>query len=157
MKIECPFNQTEFPDGHGICPESGFVVESTAEGNLRFFSKGERNGIYESYEGAYEGLAEDDLSSAIYAEEYQRDLALETHSKMGSVAGLEVAELGVGRGFLQREFLRQRPKSLLALDIAEKYVLNSRKIYEDSASPSTPFTLRSEMLNSCLSANASTG
>lgn len=110
MKIECPFNQTEFPDGHGICPESGFVVESTAKGNLRFFNKGEQDGIYESYEGAYEGLAEDDLSSPIYAVEYQRDLALETHSKMGSVAGLEVAELGVGRGFLQREFLRQPTK-----------------------------------------------
>lgn len=139
MNIECPFNQTEFPDGQGTCQESGFVVQSTGRGNLRFFSKGEQNGIYESYESAYEGLAEDDLSTAIYSEEYQRDLALETHSKMGSVAGLEVAELGVGRGFLQREFLRQRPKSLLALDIAEKYVLNSRKIYEDSATPSTSF------------------
>jgi len=139
VNLECPFNQTEFPDGQGTCPESGFVVESTADGNLRFFSKGEQNGIYESYEGAYEGLAEDDLSSAIYAEEYQRDLALETHSKMGSVAGLEVAELGVGRGFLQRGFLRQGPKSLLALDIAEDYVLNSRKIYEDSDSRSTSF------------------
>ena len=40
-------------------------------------------------------------------------------------------------GFSAKEFLRQRPKSLLALDIAEN-VLNS-KIYEDSASPSTSF------------------
>ena len=87
-------------------------------------------------------MAEDDLSSAIYAEEYQRDLALETHSKMGSVAGLEVAELKKWDVvFCKGNFSDKDPRVSFALDIAEKWIRFSisRKIYEDSASPSTSF------------------
>lgn len=139
MNIECPFHQIGLSREQGTCPQCGFVFESDTEQNQRFFSKGEQKGIYNSYECAYEELAEDDLASAIYSEEYQRDLAFETLANIGSVAGLEVAELGVGRGLLQKQFLRQSPKSLLALDIAKEYVLNSRKIYEDSDGHSTTF------------------
>ena len=55
-------------------------------------------------------LSEDDLKNAIYAEEYQFDLAFETHNTLGSVRGLDVAELGVGRGFLQKSFLSETQK-----------------------------------------------
>ena len=46
----------------------------------------------------------DDLESAIYAEEYQFDLAIQTHQAIGQVRGLDIAEFGVGRGFAE-EFL----------------------------------------------------
>lgn len=139
MNLECPFHEFNLPEEGGECPECGFVVETAPGAKHHYRRVGEPKGIYDSYEDAYAGLAEEDLESSIYAEEYQSDLACETHSIMGSVAGLEVAELGVGQGFLQRQFLKEIPKRLLALDIAEDYILNSRKIYESSGNQSTSF------------------
>jgi SAM-dependent methyltransferase len=139
VNLECPFHEFSLPEEGGACPECGFVVETTLGGKHHFRRVGEPKGIYDSYEDAYEGLAEDDLASSIYAEEYQRDLARETYSCIGSVSGLEVAELGVGQGFLQRHLLEAKPKSLLALDIAENYVRNVRHIYESSGNESTSF------------------
>lgn len=139
MNLECPFHKFNLPEEGGECSECGFVVETTLEGQHHFRRVGEPKGMYDSYEDAYEELAEDDLASSIYAEEYQLDLARETYSRIGSVSGLEVAELGVGQGFLQRHFLEAKPKSLLALDIAENYVRNAREIYESSANESTSF------------------
>ena len=139
MNLECPFHEFNLPEEGGECPECGFVVETAPGAKQHYRRVGEPKGIYDSYEDAYEELAEDDLASSIYAEEYQRDLARETYSHIGTVSGLEVAELGVGQGFLQRHFLADRPKSLLALDIAEEYVRNARQIYERSGNEATSF------------------
>ena len=75
----------------------------------------------------------------LYAEEYQSDLALETHREIGSVDKLDVAELGVGQGFLQKAFILEKPKSLLALDIAQDYIENAKKIFHNSENFSTDF------------------
>lgn len=138
MKLECPFHQSPLEEG-STCPKCSYKIGSSSENSHYFVHSTAKQGIYESYENAYEELAEDDLEASIYAGEYQSDLASETHGKIGSVAGLDVAELGVGQGFLQKEFLTENPRSLLALDIAEDYVLNSRKIFENSSNQSTRF------------------
>ncbi len=139
VKFECPFHQLELPATGGKCKECGFVLEVSENGEHRFRRGIDREGLYSSYEDAYEGLAEDDLASSVYAEGYQADLSRQTFSKLGSVLNLSVAELGVGQGFLQRHFLEAEPKSLLSLDISENYVRNARRIHEESGNDSTTF------------------
>ena len=140
MNIECPFHRLELPREGGKCPKCGYVVETSSGAKHNFRRGSEPKGIYDSYENAYDELAEDDLSESIYAQEYQKDLARKTYSLIDSVEGLDVAELGVGQGFLQRHFLSDKPKSLLALDIAEEYVVNARKIFQRSGNEETSFT-----------------
>jgi hypothetical protein len=53
---------------------------------------------------------------------------LETHRAIGSVNKLNAAKLSVGQSFLPKAFILEKPKSLLALDIAEEYVSNANKI-----------------------------
>lgn len=138
LNIECPFDSRFLNMGES-CPKCGYQIESTSENNITFKRSSDSEGIYESYENAYDDLAEDDLCNPIYAEEYQSDLALETHRAVGSVDELDVAELGVGQGFLQKAFILEKPKSLLALDIAEDYIKNAKKIFQNSENSSTDF------------------
>lgn len=139
MNLECPFHRVELPASGGACSECGYVVEVSDAGEHRFRRAGKPEGVYDSYEDAYEELAGDDLASSVYAEEYQLDLARQTFARIGSVAGLELAELGVGQGFLQRHFLKDSPKTLLSLDVAENYVRNARKLREKSGNEVTAF------------------
>ncbi|MDG1325139.1 MAG: class I SAM-dependent methyltransferase [Opitutales bacterium] len=138
LKFVCPFHSCFLTLGE-CCSKCGYQTKSTSGNNITFRRSGDSEGIYKSYENAYEDLAEDDLSNPIYAEEYQSDLAVETHREIGSVNGLNVAELGVGQGFLQKAFLSETPKSLLALDIAEEYIENAKKIFQTSGNSSTSF------------------
>ena len=138
LNIECPFDSRSLNIGES-CPKCGYKIESNSENNITFRRSSDSEGIYKSYENAYDELAEDDLSNPIYAKEYQSDLALETHRAIGSVDELDVAELGVGQGFLQKAFILEKPKSLLALDIAEEYVANAQKIFLNSGNSSTAF------------------
>lgn len=138
LNIECPFHSLFLKIGD-CCPKCGYKTESTSENNLKFRRSLKTSDIYESYENAYDNLAEDDLNHPIYAEEYQSDLASETHGEIGSVNGLDIAELGVGQGFLQKAFISESPKSLLALDIADDYVANAKKIFQNSGNMSTSY------------------
>jgi SAM-dependent methyltransferase len=138
LKFECPFHSRFLTLGE-CCSKCGYETKSTSGNNVTFRRSGANEGIYKSYENAYEDLAEDDLCNPIYAEEYQSDLAFETHREIGSVNGLDIAELGVGQGFLQKAFLSESPKSLLALDIAEDYTDNAKKIFQNSGNSSTSF------------------
>ena len=138
LKIECPFHSCILDVG-SCCPKCGYQIDLNSRNHLTFRRSLDSGSIYESYENAYDNLAEDDLCNPIYAEEYQSDLAFETHREIGSVNGFDVAELGVGQGFLQKAFLLESPKSLNALDIAEDYVENAKKIFENSGNNSTTF------------------
>ena len=140
LKTECPFHKNRLEIG-GHCNDCDYYIQNISENSFKFSKTEEGRDIYKSYENAYEQLSEDDLKNAVYAEEYQFDLAFETHNALGSVRGLDVAELGVGRGFLQKSFLSETPKSLHALDIAEEYVRNALKIFNDSNNGTTKFSI----------------
>ena len=139
LNIECPFHKNRLEMG-GHCNDCDYYIQNYSENSFKFNKTKEDRDIYKSYENAYGQLSEDDLKNAIYAEEYQFDLAFETHNTLGSVRGLDVAELGVGRGFLQKSFLLETPKSLHALDIAEEYVRNASRIFSDSDNGSVKFS-----------------
>ena len=139
LNLECPFHHIELKLGES-CPKCDYNIQNTFEKNFRFLKTDQVESIYESYENAYDQLAVDDLESAIYAEEYQFDLAIQTHKAIGQVRGLDIAEFGVGRGFLQKSFLSENPRSLHVLDIAEEYIKNASKIFNDLNNSSTNFS-----------------
>ena len=139
MNLECPFHASEVLQIGRGCSKCDFKIESFNANGIRFQRFIEKEGIYDSYEFAYEELAKDDLDNSVYSNEYQEDLAIETFSHIGNVDGLDVAELGVGQGFLLKCLLESSPKSLLSLDIAKRYVNNANNIYSNSGNKSTTF------------------
>lgn len=138
VKLECPVHEHPLLDSLN-CPHCDYEVIKNNEGKLDFSCSCAKAGIYESYDAAYDQISSDDLETSIYAQEYQFALAAETKKRIGCVNQLDVAELGVGQGFLQREFLKESPQTLLALDIASDYVDNAKKVFKDSGNSSTNF------------------
>lgn len=138
IKIECPVHEHPLLDSL-TCPHCDYKVIKNNDGKLDFSCARAKAGIYESYDAAYDQISSDDLETSVYAQEYQFALAAETKNRIGCVNHLDVAELGVGQGFLQREFLKESPKTLLALDIASDYIDNAKEVFKDSGKSSTNF------------------
>ena len=58
------------------CNDCDYYIKNNTENSFKFNKTERDRDIYKSYENAYGQLSEDDLKNAIYAEEYQFDLAL---------------------------------------------------------------------------------
>ena len=107
------------------------TIQNYSKNSFKFNKIKEDRDIYESYENAYDQLSEDDLKSTIYAEEYQFDLAFETHNTLGSSSrSLMLLNWESGVGFYRKVF-SETPKSLHVLDIAEEYIKNASRIFSD--------------------------
>lgn len=139
MHTECPLHKIPLSFNSPECPHCGFIFHDNSKNHHHFGLKRRPSGIYDSYENAYQNLAVDDLSESLYSKDYQLDLARETVKYFDSVSNLDVAELGVGQGFLLRHLLLRQPKTLLALDIADEYVKNAKQIYKLSQNKTTSF------------------
>ena len=75
-----------------------------------------------AYRDLYDQIAQDDLSSAIQGSGYldaQGDLLIR---EIGSVAGLDVCDVGVGQGRLFDRLAEGEPRSLVGVDIAWPYL-----------------------------------
>ena len=130
--LKCPVHNCDLID-QVRCPNCDFKLYGNLENEVNFTCSRANQGIYGSYEEAYEEISVDDLQTSVYDSKYQIDLASQTKKKIGNVNNLTVAEFGVGQGFLQKEFLKDNPKEMLALDIAEEYIQNAKKLYKNSS------------------------
>ena len=138
IKIECPVHEHPLVDSL-TCPHCDYEVIKNNDGKIDFSCTRAKAGIYESYDAAYDQISSDDLETSVYAQEYQFALAAETKKRIGCVNHMDIAELGVGQGFLQREFLKESPQTLLALDIASEYVANAKKVFMNSGNSTSKF------------------
>ena len=109
LKTECPFHKNSLEIG-GYCNDCDYYIQNNSENSFKFNKTEEDRDIYKSYENAYGQLSEDDLKNAIYAEEYQFDLAFETHNTLGRFAVWMLLNWESGVGFYRKVFSQKLQK-----------------------------------------------
>jgi SAM-dependent methyltransferase len=78
--------------------------------------------IVQAYRDHYEQIAANDLASAIQDEEHMEIEADRLLQAVGDVRGLEVCDVGVGKGMLLDRLLRAQPRSVIGVDLARPYL-----------------------------------
>ncbi len=80
------------------------------------------NEVAARYFANYEGIAELDLDSPIQELRYVENCATKMMQLVGSVRGLEVCDLGCGRGILTRRLCESEAATVTAVDISAAYL-----------------------------------
>lgn len=80
------------------------------------------SGVFSSYHKNYEDIAEEDLKNSILQERYISILADKICKLSPSMTGKDVCDVGSGKGFLLRRILKEKPKSISAVDISLNYL-----------------------------------
>lgn len=70
----------------------------------------------------YESLAKKNLEKSNIDRRFLRNQALNLAKYIGPVAGLDVADIGIGQGFLCDELLRRNVNSVTAVDVSRSYL-----------------------------------
>jgi SAM-dependent methyltransferase len=78
--------------------------------------------IVQAYREHYERIAADDLESAIQHEDHMEIEADRLLQAVGDVRGLEVCDVGVGKGMLLDRLLRAGPRSVTGVDLSRAYL-----------------------------------
>jgi SAM-dependent methyltransferase len=104
------------------CDSCGRVFER-ANGIPELLSKDDlAEPIVQAYRDHYERIAADDLDSAIQHEDHMEIEADRLLAAVGDVRGLEVCDVGVGKGMLLDRLLRGEPRSVTGVDLARPYL-----------------------------------
>ena len=78
--------------------------------------------IVQAYREHYEQIAVDDLQTSIQQEDHMELEADRLLAAVGDVRGLDVCDVGVGKGLLLDRLLREQPRSLTGVDLARPYL-----------------------------------
>ena len=78
--LKCPVHNCDLID-QVRCPNCDFKLYGNLENEVNFTCSRANQGIYGSYEEAYEEISVDDLQTSVYDSKYQIDLASQTKRK----------------------------------------------------------------------------
>src|ERR1044071_4243000 len=80
------------------------------------------DGVRQSYAENYDRIAADDLQEKIMDPRLVENLAANFSRRVRDVAGAQVCDIGVGKGFLTRGLLARGAASVTAVDISWDYL-----------------------------------
>jgi|1185.fasta_scaffold03831_2 2-polyprenyl-3-methyl-5-hydroxy-6-metoxy-1,4-benzoquinol methylase len=104
------------------CPSCGWEPEFL-EGVPILLSRADRDSqAFAAYAENYDRIAEDDLSASIQPMRYLEVQADTLSSYLGDLAGLDVCELGVGRGLLLDRLIASDAKTVTGVDVSLPYL-----------------------------------
>jgi SAM-dependent methyltransferase len=78
--------------------------------------------IARSYKKNYDDLAQEDLTQSIVDEQFINNLARNLVGGLGTVSGLDVCDVGSGKGFAVRLLVERGARSVTAVDITPNYL-----------------------------------
>jgi SAM-dependent methyltransferase len=78
--------------------------------------------IFEAYRAHYERLAEEDLRSSIQLEDHHRIETQRLADALGQLEGLDVCDVGVGKGILLELLAGRGARSITGVDISRRYL-----------------------------------
>jgi SAM-dependent methyltransferase len=76
-----------------------------------------------SYTENYDRIARDDLDAKVMDERYIENLAANFCERVAHVSGLDICDIGSGKGFLVRKLLARGAASVTAVDISSPYLV----------------------------------
>jgi 2-polyprenyl-3-methyl-5-hydroxy-6-metoxy-1,4-benzoquinol methylase len=106
------------------CQSCGWASSVTFENIPVLLTRQDLNdSVMQSYQKNYESIAEEDLQRGIVDETFVRDLASNLTQHVGDVIGLDVCDVGVGKGYAAKSLLEKGARSVVAVDIAREYLV----------------------------------
>jgi 2-polyprenyl-3-methyl-5-hydroxy-6-metoxy-1,4-benzoquinol methylase len=119
--VLCPDCMTALPE-LARCPSCGWQPEFR-DGVPILLSRADRDSqAFAAYAENYDRIAEDDLSQSIQPVRYLEVQADTLCSYLGNLAGLDVCELGVGRGLVLDRLLASDAKTVTGVDVSLPYL-----------------------------------
>jgi 2-polyprenyl-3-methyl-5-hydroxy-6-metoxy-1,4-benzoquinol methylase len=104
------------------CPSCGWQPD-LREGVPILLSRADRESrAFAAYAENYDRIAEDDLSHSIQPMRYLEVQADTLSSYLGNLAGLDLCELGVGRGLLLDRLIASDAKTVTGVDVSLPYL-----------------------------------
>lgn len=118
----CPDCQSPLTLPAAPCPSCGWQLE-IADGIPVYLSSEDRRADFsKAYIGNYEKIAGDDLKEPIMGVVYVDHMARRLVELMPGLSGLDVCDLGSGKGYMLKRLMEKAPKSITAVDIAQGYL-----------------------------------
>jgi SAM-dependent methyltransferase len=123
LLIVCPDCSHELSDLFSLrCVSCGWT-SSPVDGIPSFFRTSESiNPTANSYQENYDALAEQDLANSIVDERFIQNLAKNLVRRAGNVSGLDICDVGSGKGFAARLLAAGGARSIVAVDITAAYL-----------------------------------
>jgi len=123
--IICPECASPIAGLHKLsCEGCGWTSSSTAENIPVLLTRQDRSSsVMQRYQENYDNIALEDLQQGIMDETFVRDLAINLSRRVGDVAGLDVCDVGAGKGYAVRSLVQKGAKTAVAVDIARDYLV----------------------------------
>jgi len=119
----CPECASEIALAGAGCARCGWKLERRG-GVPVLLSESDRNDpFFVEYLQNYDRIAADDLTKSIQDERYARAQAAKLRDYLGTLSGLRVCDVGVGRGLLFSHLAASDARSLTAVDISLAYLI----------------------------------
>jgi 2-polyprenyl-3-methyl-5-hydroxy-6-metoxy-1,4-benzoquinol methylase len=121
MKIcpDCHNNIDTYEEHAQAC---AWVSESRDGVPIYLSSKDKADTMFKSYLENYHEISVDDLEESIQHETYLQSQNEELFSYIPNVQGLNVCEIGVGKGLLLQHLIKKEPATLTGIDISLPYL-----------------------------------
>jgi len=116
--IVCSDCRQQMPDIASACASCGWQPVRRGNWTELLRSADRSDPAIASYIDTYNTLAERNREGPVTSNRYVEILSENFARAIGSVRGLDVCDVGSGRGFLIKNFLKSEPKSVTAIDIA---------------------------------------
>ena len=104
------------------CQNCGWEGSSTGGVPVLLSARDRDSELFGRYLTNYDRIAVDDLNVGIQAGTLQQFFNDQLLGYLGSVAGLRVCDVGIGKGILFEELRRRGPASLIGVDISMPYL-----------------------------------
>jgi 2-polyprenyl-3-methyl-5-hydroxy-6-metoxy-1,4-benzoquinol methylase len=117
----CPDCLTALPE-LGPCHSCGWKPKVRDGIPILLSSADRESPAFAAYAENYDRIADDDLSESIQPMRYLEVQADTLCSYLGDLAGLDICELGVGRGLLLERLIASGAKTITGVDVALPYL-----------------------------------
>jgi SAM-dependent methyltransferase len=118
---ECRRGPVEFAAPR--CDLCGWAGSERANGVVDLLARRDSDsGLFRAYAELYDRIAADDIEQPIQGDALLGLEADRLLRALGPVTGAAVCDVGVGRGLLFERLLKERPRLLVGIDLAESYL-----------------------------------
>lgn len=121
MKI-CPDCHKHLVVDSQACQSCSWTLDTMEGLPIYLSTKDKADTLFDSYLDNYNKISLDDLEESIQHEKYLASQNKKLFSYIPDVEGLDVCEIGVGKGLLLQQLIAGKPASLTGIDISLPYL-----------------------------------
>jgi SAM-dependent methyltransferase len=118
VSLICPDCFTDLPGSEIRCSACGWQGAEERPIRILLSRRDRDDPVFRAYQRNYDAIAAADVAGGIIDERYVRNLAASVVAELGTVDGLDVCDVGSGKGFVVGALADQGARTLTAVDIS---------------------------------------